>query len=449
MRLSSCLDLFPLYNGSPLPFMFFGQLLTSVSLASRLTRRCQRYASTAARRGGEGKGLEKWVVEKIRNKQKERRQQQKQADQATSVATAGSGTLPRHCDGTTRGAIASSWNRPIEELVSMDMGGESIRQERPSCDVGGKKMGPMVTERNKKLSSRERLEPNGTAEGDDVMMVRLDKVCGLQGLCSRNEASRYIDMGLVMVDGEIASGNRLVPWQRRPLDGKANSSSCIVKVELANRAVEIQKQKKTFLLNKPLNYLACPSRNAHVSLPLCLSLLVPDRRACDCRVDPSKCKHLSPAGRLDADSTGLIVYTQDGRLCSLLCGSSFTSPGDSQEELKLETVDKEYQVKAEGGVSEDTLSLLRHGLSLDGVELLPAEVDRIEEPCSEDLLAASSGAVWLRFVLREGRNRQIRRMCALVGLHVLRIHRVRIGAVSLLDLSMGRWRLLKPGESFL
>eukprot|EP00922_Rhytidocystis_sp_ex-Travisia-forbesii_P050060 GHVS01074485.1.p1 GENE.GHVS01074485.1~~GHVS01074485.1.p1 ORF type:complete len:509 (-),score=54.13 GHVS01074485.1:54-1580(-) len=450
----------------------FGELIA----ASILLTRFQGFATCVFGRRGERK-LEKWVVQKIRKKKF--REQDRGAPPLTvseEAALLQSQTrrppppLPGCCDGTA----ASNWmtkrtgggppSPPPVDLTKeaapyhrimdcatsrrsghMEVG---VATENMEVEVGARDNIHHLqgSRRNMMLSGERRPSSGGAAAvvgGNSD--VRLDKVCALQGLCSRHEARRYIDMGLVTVNGQVTRGNPLLPWHR-PLAGEASpplfvcagdraQGRCMVKVELENRAVQIQEQKKTILLNKPLNYLSCPSHNSRVSLPLCLSLLIPSRSACDCRVDPSKSKHLSPAGRLDADSTGLIVYTQDGRLCSLLCGSSSTLHSDSQQ------IDKEYQVKVDGQVSEDSLALLRQGLSLDGVELLHAEVDRV--PHEE-----SGSSVWLRFVLREGRNRQIRRMCALVGLHVLRIHRVRIGAVSLLDLPMGHWRLLKPGESF-
>ena len=133
-------------------------------------------------------------------------------------------------------------------------------------------------------------------------------------------------------------------------------------------------------------------------------------------------KGLAPAGRLDIDSTGLLVLTQDGRIAKLLIGEN--SP-----------IEKEYLVRVEGKLSYEDLDRLRHGLSLDGVALKPAQVSWQNED-------------QLRFVLREGRKRQIRRMCEMVGLRVLGLKRVRMGRVSLGPLPPGQWRYLKPGEQF-
>jgi 23S rRNA pseudouridine2604 synthase len=131
---------------------------------------------------------------------------------------------------------------------------------------------------------------------------------------------------------------------------------------------------------------------------------------------------LAPAGRLDIDSTGLLVLTQDGRIARLLIGE--TSP-----------IEKEYLVRVEGVLSAQGLKLLNHGLSLDGQVLRPAKVSWQNEH-------------QLRFVLREGKKRQIRRMCELVGLKVTGLKRIRIGRIALGQLPLGQWRPLRPDEQF-
>jgi 23S rRNA pseudouridine2604 synthase len=148
---------------------------------------------------------------------------------------------------------------------------------------------------------------------------------------------------------------------------------------------------------------------------------------------------MAPAGRLDIDSTGLLILTQDGRVARTLIGE------DSE-------VEKEYLVRVHwapngpqgaGLVTQDVqavfprerLALLCHGLSLDGQPLRPAKVDW-------------QNPEQLRFVLREGKKRQIRRMCEAVGLHVVGLKRVRIGRIVLGQLPMGQWRYLGPDERF-
>ena len=133
-------------------------------------------------------------------------------------------------------------------------------------------------------------------------------------------------------------------------------------------------------------------------------------------------RSLAPAGRLDIDSTGLLVLTQNGTIARQLIGN------DTK-------IDKEYLVRISGTLSREGLVLLNHGLELDGKKLRPATVSAERN----DLL---------RFILREGRKRQIRRMCTLVGVGVVSLQRVRIGKVALGDLPYGKWRYLGPGETF-
>ena len=116
------------------------------------------------------------------------------------------------------------------------------------------------------------------------------------------------------------------------------------------------------------------------------------------------------------------MFTQDGRIARALIGD------DS-------TIEKEYHVRVEGTLDAAGLKLLNHGLSLDGVALRPAKVSWLNED-------------QLRFVLREGKKRQIRRMCELVGLKVVGLKRVRIGRVMLGHLPPGQWRYLGPNEAF-
>ena len=135
---------------------------------------------------------------------------------------------------------------------------------------------------------------------------------------------------------------------------------------------------------------------------------------------------LAPAGRLDIDSTGLLVLTQDGRVAKHLIGEN-------------SDVEKEYMVRVEpireGSFPPDGIERLRHGMELDGQLLKPAKVSWTNED-------------QLRVVLREGRKRQIRRMCEQVGLTVTGLKRIRIGSVTLSKLPLGTWRYLRPDETF-
>jgi 23S rRNA pseudouridine2604 synthase len=239
--------------------------------------------------------------------------------------------------------------------------------------------------------------------------VRLSKRMAELGLCSRREADEFISRGLVLVDGvpQNTLGVKVLPSQS---------------ITLHPSAAKEQTQLATFLLNKPIGYVSGQPEDDH---PPAVVLITPGNRHAECtgpRFKSSMREGLAPAGRLDIDSKGLLVFTQDGRLARRLTG----------EEHSLE---KEYLVRVKGQLPESGLRRLRHGLVLDGKPLLPAEVDWMNRD-------------QLRFVIREGRKRQIRRMCEAVGLIVVGLKRVRIGRIALGKLPEGRWRFLLPGESF-
>jgi 23S rRNA pseudouridine2604 synthase len=241
--------------------------------------------------------------------------------------------------------------------------------------------------------------------------VRVSKLMAERGLCSRREADTYIERGWVFVNGERITelGTRALPD---------------AKIKLAPEAQTQQERQATILLNKPIGYV---SGQPEPGFEPAVVLIRPDTQhrskdGDDTAFEPRILKGLAPAGRLDIDSTGLLVLTQDGRIARLLIGE------DSQ-------VEKEYLVRVEGQLIENGLALLNHGLSLDGKALKPAKVEWLNDD-------------QLRFVLKEGKKRQIRRMCELVGLKVVGLKRVRIGELRLGDLPLGKWRYLKASESF-
>ncbi|MFN3715923.1 MAG: pseudouridine synthase [Thiobacillus sp.] len=240
--------------------------------------------------------------------------------------------------------------------------------------------------------------------------VRLSKLMSERGLCSRREADAYIEKGLVFVDGKRVSelGAKVDPDCAIRLDAAANAQ---------------QAERVTILLHKPVGYVSGqpePGCEPAVTLIRAASRWHGDRDAR--RFSRTQLRGLAPAGRLDIDSTGLLVLTQDGRIAKQLIGDG-------------SCVDKEYLVRVEGRLDERGLALLNHGLALDGKKLRPARV-------------VWQNAEQLRFVLREGRKRQIRRMCELVGLKVVGLKRVRIGRVRLGDLPPGQWRYLRSDERF-
>ncbi len=247
------------------------------------------------------------------------------------------------------------------------------------------------------------------ATGDDSL-PRLSKRMAELGLCSRREADEFIVNGWVTVDGVVVD----VLGSRVPLTAE---------IQVSKEAQKHQSGIVTILLHKPVGYVSGQAEDGYQPA---IVLVHPDNQWTE---DPSQnifqrghLRGLAPAGRLDIDSTGLLVLTQDGRVARQLIGE------DSE-------VEKEYLVRVEGELSEDGLRKLNHGLTLDGVKLKPARVSWQNED-------------QLRFVLREGRKRQIRRMCEMVGLTVVGLKRVRIGSISLGKLPVGSWRYLRPGERF-
>ena len=271
---------------------------------------------------------------------------------------------------------------------------------------------------------QQRLNPARQVDAEDG--ERLSKRMGELKLASRREADEWIAAGWVRVNGKVA-----VLGQRVVGD---------VQIDIDPAARQQQAELVTVLLHKPIGYVSGQAEDGYEPAVV---LFQPENRW---KEDPSGIKpnaghhrNLAPAGRLDIDSTGLLVLTQDGRIARVLIGD------DSD-------VEKEYLVRVEyvglpgadpvpegtlpnAALSNNKLALLNHGLSLDGEELKPAKVSWQNEQ-------------QLRFVLREGKKRQIRRMCELVGLKVVGLKRVRIGRIPLGHLPVGQWRYLAPWEKF-
>lgn len=232
---------------------------------------------------------------------------------------------------------------------------------------------------------------------------RVNRWLAQSGVCSRREAEALIGEGLVYIDGERVDdpGRKILHGQTLTLTDKA----------------EGRLEGFTAVLNKPVGFVSGQPEPGYTPAVRLLtkaalvgeSVTIPDSRM-----------SLPPLGRLDLDSHGLLILSNDGVLAKAVIGP--------QSEL-----DKEYVVRVAGRIDEPTLARLRHGLELDGRQLRPAKVSVIQ------------GQV-LRFVLTEGRNRQIRRMCELLDLRVMDLLRVRIGPLELGDLPEGRWRVLTPSE---
>ncbi|MCH9633542.1 MAG: Dual-specificity RNA pseudouridine synthase RluF [Chlamydiae bacterium] len=239
--------------------------------------------------------------------------------------------------------------------------------------------------------------------------VRLSKLMSEKGLCSRREADRYIEKGLVLVNGEVID----------TLGTKVNPNADI---ELKHIAQKEQSHKLTILLNKPLGIVSCLPEKGYQAAVELLKEKNRDKAYKTKLKLPSYLPKIAVAGRLDINSKGLLVLTQDGRVAKKLIQDKGLT-------------EKEYLVRVSESVTETQLKLLRHGLSLDEKALLPAVVEQIDTH-------------FLRFVLTEGKKRQIRRMCELVRLKVNSIKRVRIGKITLGKLKEGQWRFLESSECF-
>lgn len=240
--------------------------------------------------------------------------------------------------------------------------------------------------------------------------IRLAKRMAQLGLCSRREADEYILNGWVKVNGQIIQqkGYAVIESDR---------------IEMLPQAKSAQNDRVTIMINKPIGYVSGQAeKNYKPAAALVLAQNQWSKDNSGIKFHKSHTYGLAPAGRLDIDSNGLLILTQDGRIAKQIIGN----------DTKLE---KEYLVRVKGKLDDKGLALLNHGLSLDGEKLRPAVVTWQNED-------------QLKFILKQGKKRQIRRMCELVGLKVIGLKRVRIGAISLGALPVGQWRYVHPNESF-
>ena len=233
---------------------------------------------------------------------------------------------------------------------------------------------------------------------------RVNRWLAQNGVCSRREAEGLIAKGLVSIDGQRVED----PGR------KIESGQTLVLADTAETLLDAQ---LSVVLNKPVGVVS--SQPEHGQTPA-VRLLTRETVWGESRSVPGRDSRLAPVGRLDMDSRGLLILSEAGVLAKAVIGPA-------------SALEKEYLVRVAGTVTERKLGLLRHGLQLDGRQLKPAKVGRVEEQR-------------LRFILREGRNRQIRRMCELVDLEVTDLLRIRIGALRLGELPEGRWRPLTDQE---
>lgn len=248
--------------------------------------------------------------------------------------------------------------------------------------------------------------------------IRINKRMAELGLCSRREADAWVQQGWVSVNGVPATMGQKV--------------SVHDEIRVDRRARQSQEQRVTILLHKPVGYVSGQAEDGHQPAVV----LVQPRNhwredRSPRRFSRQQLAGLAPAGRLDIDSTGLLVLTQDGRIARQLVGAD----SDVDKEYLVRVQWREVASNVQAAFPADRLALLRHGLSLDGKALRPAQV-QWQNPEQ------------LHFVLREGKKRQIRRMCEAVGLTVTGLKRVRVGRVRLGDLPVGQWRYLSRNERF-
>ena len=226
---------------------------------------------------------------------------------------------------------------------------------------------------------------------------RLQKVLARAGVASRRKCEEMIAAGRVRVNGQTVCepGTQI----------NAESDG----VEVDGQPLARSTPRVYWLVNKPVGYLSTV-RDPR-GRPTVLDLVGSQER-------------LYPVGRLDLDSEGLILLTNDGELAQRLTHPSFEH-------------EKEYRVWVDGLPTQLSLQRLREGVELEGGFTWPAEVQVLRE---------EQGGAWLRFVIHEGRKRQLRRMCEAVGHTARRLIRVRMGPLSLGDLPMGESRALTQAE---
>ena len=238
-------------------------------------------------------------------------------------------------------------------------------------------------------------------------LIRLSKLMSERGICSRREAEKFIDLAQVLVDGKIIS------IQGTKVDRNA-------KIQLLKRAETEISKKVTIILNKPLGYVSNLPEDGYTPA---INLIAQENQ-----YKPEKTLHytnlqkLAVCGRLDVNSKGLLIFTQDGTIAKKIIGEN-------------SNLEKEYIVKFKGKMTAEILKKLCFGLSLDEKKLKPCVVNILQPQI-------------LQMILKEGKKRQIRRMLELVNLRETSIKRVRVGNILLKDLPVGKWQFLNVLKYF-
>jgi 23S rRNA pseudouridine2605 synthase len=234
------------------------------------------------------------------------------------------------------------------------------------------------------------------------MEQRLQKLIAAAGVASRRHAEELIAAGRVTVNGEVI----------RELGTKADPDKDHIKVNGKLINPQLQSREKVYvLLNKPKGYLS--------------SVSDPEGRPLVTELLPASLGKLHPVGRLDFNTEGLILLTNDGEFTNFVTAAR-------------NRVEKVYEVKVKGVPTDSGIGRLRRGITLeDGTRTAPAKISKLGETQTN---------AWYEVLLHQGRNQQVRRMFELIGHSVLKLRRVRIGFLTDDNLKPGHWRLLKPGE---
>ncbi|MBO6141283.1 MAG: rRNA pseudouridine synthase [Ruminococcus sp.] len=229
--------------------------------------------------------------------------------------------------------------------------------------------------------------------------IRLQKIIADAGVCSRRKAEELISSGKVKVNGhEVKLGD------------KADPNKDIITVDGERLYISRKKTFRYIMLNKPRGYVTSMSDEL-------------DRRVVTDLLDGVG-ERVYPIGRLDRNSEGLLLFTNDGNFANDVMHPS-------------RHISKTYRVTVRPDINDEQLVQLSEGVEIDGKVTAPATVLVLEK---------QQGRVVLQMTIHEGRNRQIRKMCEAVGLEVARLKRTSVGPIKLGMLQPGEWRDLKPDE---
>jgi len=281
------------------------------------------------------------------------------------------------------------------------------RPSRGRYDARRRSASSSASDADARLASTSSLQDHSF---DPDALQRVSKLMAWRGLCSRREAEVLIARGEVLVDGVVVEQGAKATREARIELAGANADSWL-------------RDKVTIVLNKPPGFVSnLPGRGEMEASALVTTRNArgsTNRQSTERAAAAAETSALNVCGRLDKDSRGLLVMTQDGALAKALIGGN--------------EIPKTYEVEVDREVTVEHLTALNGPVSLEGVQLLPMHVER---------LAPRK----MRFVLREGKKRQIRRVCQGAGLRVVDLMRVRVGACELGDLPEGRWRLMTERE---